>query len=78
MAHDVNVTLNNPLITTLGAFGIFLIGLVIGAHWRPPVSTVFRMAATGALVVVLHDLLYALVWAAITRECIRRSRRGGQ
>jgi len=36
------------------------------------------MAATGALLVVLHDLLYALVWMAITGECIRRGWLGRQ
>jgi hypothetical protein len=32
------------------------------------------MAATGAVLIVLHDLLYALVWIAFTNECIRRVR----
>jgi hypothetical protein len=75
---SMNVKLNNPLITLLGAFGIFVIGIVIGAHWHPPASTMVWMAATGALLVVLHDLLYALVWMAITGECIRRGRLGRQ
>jgi hypothetical protein len=66
------------LITLLGAFGIFVIGMAIGAHWHPPGSTVVWMALSGALLVVLHDLLYALVWTAITGECIRRSRLRGQ
>jgi hypothetical protein len=75
---SMNVKLNNPLITLLGAFGIFVIGIVIGAHWHPPASTMVWMAATGALLVVLHDLLYALVWMAITGECIRRGWLGRQ
>lgn len=75
---NMKVTLNNPLITLLGAFGIFFIGISIGAHWHPPASTVVWMAASGALLVVLHDLLYALVWVAIISEFLRRRRLGGQ
>jgi hypothetical protein len=74
---NMNVTLNNPLITLLGAFGIFVIGIVIGAHWHPPASTAIWMALSGALLVVLHDLLYALVWMSITSEFLRRRRLGG-
>jgi len=73
----MNVKLNNPLITLLGAFGIFVIGIVIGAHWRPPASTAIWMALSGALLVVLHDLVYALVWMSITSEFFRRRRLGG-
>ena len=77
MPESMNVKLNNPLITLLGAFGIFQIGIVVGTHWRPPESTAIWMAATGGLLVVLHDLLYALVWMAITSRLLRR-RLGGQ
>ena len=78
MSESVRMQLNNPLITLLGAFGVLLFGIVIGVHWQPPASTVVWMAATGALLIVLHDLLYALVWTAFTSECIRRSRLRGQ
>ncbi len=74
MTESVKMQLNNPVITLLGSFGIFVIGIVIGVHWRPPASTVVWMATTGALLVVLHDLLYALIWTAFTSECLRRSR----
>lgn len=75
---SMNVKLNNPLGTLLGAFGMLVIGISIGAHWHPPASTVVWMAASGALLAVLHDLLYALVWVAITGEFLRRRRLGGQ
>ena len=78
MAESMNLKLNNPLITLLGAFGIFLIAISVGAHWRPPASTVIWMAVSGALLVVLHDLLYALIWVSISGEWIRRSKLGGQ
>jgi hypothetical protein len=74
MSETVRMQLHNPLITLLGAFGVLVIGIVIGIHWRPPTSTVVWMAATGALLIVLHDLLYAFAWTAFTSECIRRSR----
>lgn len=74
MPESMNVKLNNPLVTLLGAFGIFVIGISVGVLWHPPASTVMWMAATGALLVVLHDLLYALIWASIAGELIRRSK----
>lgn len=74
MTESVKMQLHNPLITLLGAFGIFVLGISVGVHWRPPTSTLVWMAATGALLVVLHDLLYALVWTAFTSECMRLSR----
>jgi hypothetical protein len=77
MSDTVKMQLNNPLITLLGAFGIFVIGIVIGIHWHPPASTVVWMAATGALLVVLHDLLYALIWMAFTNACMHLSRHRG-
>jgi len=48
------------------------------AQWHPPASTVVWMAASGSRLVVLHDLIYALVWMAIASEFLRRSHLGRQ
>lgn len=58
------MTFANPILVFIQSLALLLIGCAIGIHWRT--SAVVWIAACGALLTVIHDLLEGLVWFGVT------------
>ena len=75
----MQVRLANPVLVFISSIALLLFGCAIGIHWRKTPSVAVWIAVCGALLMVVHDLLAALVWFGITaawNQMIRNRKAG--
>jgi hypothetical protein len=59
---------------------MFLLGVLIGAHWHPSRSLLVATGVASGVIMVLHEVVSGLLWCSITAWWIRRrteEREGG-
>jgi hypothetical protein len=70
--EGMKVSLSNPLGTFLGSSVMFLAGIVLGEHWRPPGAIILAVTVLGAVLAALHELLTCFLWCSFTSWWIGR------
>jgi len=64
----MKMTLANPVPIFLYSLVLLLFGLAIGIHWSKSPDIAVWIALSGALLMVIHDLLEGFVWFGVTAK----------
>jgi len=70
--EGMKVSLSNPLGRFLGSSVMFLVGMVLGEHWRPSGAVILAVTVLGAALAALHELLTCFFWCSFTSWWIDR------
>ena len=66
MAENFRVQLRHPILVFIVIFSILLIGCSIGIHWHPSKTAIAFIAISGALLGVIHEVFYGILWFSLT------------
>ena len=73
----MKVRLGHPVVIFIHSVALLLIGVAIGAHWHQSYLTPIWIAISGALLVVINELISGFWWVSITAWWIHKHGRSG-
>ncbi len=66
MSDQFRVSLRHPVLVFVWGFSLLLTGCFIGINWHPLRIATLVIAATGALLMVVHEAFYGFLWISLT------------
>lgn len=66
MQDNFRVSLRHPVFVFIWGFSLLLIRSFIGIHWHPSRIAALSIAASGALLMVIHEVFYGFLWISLT------------
>ena len=58
----LTVTFANPFLIFIWSLAMLSLGCAIGIHWSTTPDMAFCVAAIGALLMVIHDMVMSVLW----------------
>jgi len=66
MTEQFRVSLHHPVFVFIWGFSLLLVGCFIGIHWHPSQTATLSIAASGAFLMVIHEVSYGFFWISLT------------
>jgi hypothetical protein len=66
----MSVSLANPFLILIWSMAMLLLGCAIGLYWKAAPGTALCVAAFGALLMVIHDLVTGVLWFWVTAKMV--------
>lgn len=77
MSTEMKVRLGHPVLIFIHSLALLLIGCAIGMHWHQSRSVAIRIAVSGAVLIVINEMIAGFWWMSLTAWWIRRHRHSG-
>lgn len=75
MKDELRIQLGHPFLIFIWSFSMILIGCFIGMHWHPSHIAALWIAASGAVLMALHEIFCGFAWCTLTAWWIGRHHR---
>jgi hypothetical protein len=75
MSPEMKVRLGHPIVIFIHSVALLLLGCAIGMHWHQSRSTAIWMAVSGAVLIVINEMISALILFYFTALWMRREKR---
>jgi dTDP-4-dehydrorhamnose 3,5-epimerase-like enzyme len=75
--NEMTVRLGHPVVIFIHSVALLLIGCAIGMHWHQSHSAAIWIAVSGAVLVVINEMISCFWWVSLTAWWIRRHRHSG-
>jgi hypothetical protein len=73
----MTVRLGHPVIIFIHSLALLLIGVAIGMHWHQSRSSAIWIAVSGALLIVINEMITGFVIFFCTARWIHKQRHSG-
>ena len=77
MSKEMKVRLGHPVLIFIHSVALLLIGCVIGMHWHHSHSAAIWIAVSGAVLIVINEMIAGFWWVSLTAWWIHKSRHSG-
>jgi hypothetical protein len=74
MPPEMKVQLGHPLLIFAHSLGLLLIGCAIGMHWHRSHSVAIWIAVSGAVLIVINEMISGIWWVFLTTWWIQKNR----
>jgi len=75
--NEMKVRLGHPVVIFFHSVALLLVGVAIGNHWHQSHSTAIWIAVSGAVLVVINEMISCFWWVSITAWWIGKNNRVG-
>jgi hypothetical protein len=77
MNSEMKVRLGHPVVIFIHSLGMLLVGVVIGMHWHQSRSAAICIAISGAVLIVINEMITAFFWISLTAWWIGKNKHAG-
>jgi dTDP-4-dehydrorhamnose 3,5-epimerase-like enzyme len=77
MSNEMKVRLGHPVVIFIHSLGLLLVGVATGMHWHQSRSVAIWIAISGAVLIVINEMISCFWWVSLTAWWIRRHPRSG-
>jgi hypothetical protein len=77
MNSEMTVRLGHPVVIFIHSVALLLLGCAIGMHWHQSRSTAIWIAVSGAVLIVINEMISALILFYFTALWIRKNKHAG-
>jgi hypothetical protein len=77
MSNEMKVRLGHPVLIFIHSLALLLIGCAIGMHWHQSHSVAIWIAFSGAVLIVINEMISGFWWMSLTAWWIRKHRHSG-
>ena len=77
MSNEMKVRLGHPVVIFIHSVALLLIGCAIGMHWHQSHSAAIWIAVSGAVLVVINEMISCFWWVSLTAWWIGKNKRAG-
>lgn len=60
MSNEMNVRQSHPVLILMQSLAFLLLGCAIGMHWRQSRTTAVWIAISGAVLVVINEMIFRI------------------
>jgi hypothetical protein len=75
--NEMTVQPGHPVLILLHSLALLLIGVAIGMHWHRSRSAAIWIAVSGAVLVVINEMVSGFWWVSLTARWIRKHQHSG-
>lgn len=75
MSNLMTVRLGDPGLIFMHSVALPLIGVAIGMHWHQSGSTAIWIAVSGAMLIVINEMISGFFWSTLTALWIHTNKR---
>jgi hypothetical protein len=75
--NEMTVRLGHPVLIFIHSVALLLIGVAIGMHWHQSRSSAIWIAVSGALLIVINEMITGFIWLFFTALWIRKNKHAG-
>jgi hypothetical protein len=77
MSNEMKVRLGHPVVIFIHSVALLLIGCAIGMHWHQSHSAAIWIAVSGAVLIVINEMISCFWWVSLTAWWIGKNKRAG-
>ena len=70
--NEMTVRLGHPVLIFIHSVALLLIGVAIGMHWHQSRSAAIWIAVSGALLIVINEMITGFWWVSLTAWWIHK------
>ena len=77
MSPEMKVQLGHPLLIFIHSLALLLIGCAIGMHWHRSHSIAIWIAFSGAVLIVINEMISGFIWVILITTWIHKCQHSG-
>jgi hypothetical protein len=75
--NEMTVRLGHPVLIFIHSLALLLIGVAIGMLWHQSRSAAIWIAVSGALLIVINEMITGFIWLFFTALWIHKNKHAG-